>query len=420
MSDVSIVRGIHSSHKFSVTTRKQSAMDPLTPAGGSFRSRRSYPSLQHISVAPLTSRIPLDDDPELEDYFSRDRRELGPTYAPQGAVKTSYLSSASVPSTPPILSHSRSGSRVRQYNRSRSVNRGPLSETNLKGLDSSEPLPHHRHHHHDGEKRRTTSYRHKHTSILNHQDPEWVLRAGLALAASTREEKGQSWLVKRDSSTSLVEQEQETIEPSRHDVIGRKSRSGRATPVPASRLASRSRGGSKKGSRIDLTMTSTDSTVRCNYSQAVSPTEAQHVVPDFVEDHARSEMASMQQDYLEEYLSSSASETDSEYEIDEIELQRLTRERGFGLGSWLDRFVEWTLFGVDEEWPTTAPVASGTEDSVNFQEDARDDEEQHAEEDHNALSSEEDNHGVNTEKPGDKGGWSDAIWFFRVVKNAAV
>jgi len=167
-------------------------------------------------------------------------------------------------------------------------------------------------------------------------------------------------------------------------------------------------------------MTSTDSTARCNYSQAVSPTEAQHFVPDFVEDHVRSEMASMRQDYLEEYLSSSASDTDSEYDIDEIELQRLTRERGFGLGSWLDRFVEWTLFGVDEEWPTTTPVASGVEDSVAFQEDAHDGEEQHAEEDHHALSSEEDNHGVNTEKPGDKGGWSDAIWFFRVVKNAAV
>ncbi|KAJ9196999.1 hypothetical protein DTO166G4_2596 [Paecilomyces variotii] len=394
-------------------------MDPLTPAGGSFRSRRSYPSLQHISVAPLTSRIPLDDDPEFEDYFSRDRRELGSTYTPQGAVKTSYLSSASVPSTPPILSHSRSGSRVRQYNRSRSANRGPLSETNLKGLDSSEPL--HHHHPHDGEKRRTTSYRHKHTSGLIHQDPEWVLRAGLALAASTREEKGQSWLVKRDSSTSLVEQEQETVLPSRHDVIGRKSRSGRATPVPASRRASRSRGGSKKGSRVDLTMTTTDSTVGCNYSQAVSPAEAQHFVPDFVEDHVRSEMASMRQDYLEEYLSSSASETDSEYDIDEIELQRLTRERGFGLGSWLDRFVEWTLFGVDEEWPPTiAPVASGAEESVTFREDAHDGEEQHTEEDHHALSSEEDNHGVNIEKPGDKGGWSDAIWFFRVVKNAVV
>ncbi|GAD99809.1 DNA mismatch repair protein (Mlh3), putative [Paecilomyces variotii No. 5] len=387
-------------------------MDPLTPAGGSFRSRRSYPSLQHISVAPLTSRIPLDDDPEPEDYFSQDRRDSASAYTPGGTVKTSYLSSASVPSTPPILSNSRSGSRIRQYNRSRSVHRGPLSETNLKGLDSSEPF--HHHHHHEGEKRRAT-YRHKHSSSLNRQDPEWVLRAGLALAASTREEKGQSWLVKRDSSTSLVEQERETVLPSRHDVIGRKSRSGRATPVPASRRASRSRGGSKKGSRVDLTMTSAESTVRFNYSQPVSP-EAQYFVPDFVDDHVRSEMA----DELEEYLSSSGSETDSEDEIDEVEMQRLTRERGFGLGSWLDRFVEWTLFSVDEEWPT--PEASGGETSVTFREDAHDNAEERraedTEDDHNALSSEEDNHSVDIGKPGDRGGWSDATWFLRVVKNA--
>ncbi|KAL1854302.1 DNA mismatch repair protein [Paecilomyces lecythidis] len=394
-------------------------MDPLTPAGGSFRSRRSYPSLQHISVAPLTSRIPLDDDPEPEDYFSQDRKDSGSAYTPGGTVKTSYLSSASVPSTPPILSHSRSGSRVRQYNRSRSAHRGPLSETNLKGLDNSEPL--HHHHHHDGEKRRTT-YRHKHSSSLNYRDPEWVLRAGLALAASTREEKGQSWLIKRDSSTSLVEQEQEPVLPSRHDVIGRKSRSGRATPVPASRRASRSRGGSKKGSRVDLTMTSAESTVRFNYSQPVSPAEAQYFVPDFVEDHVRSEMASMRQDELDEYLLSSGSETDSEDEIDEVEMQRLTRERGFGLGSWLDRFVEWTLFSVDEEWPT--PAASGAGNSVTFQEVVHDNaEERHAEDtedEHNALSSEEDNQSVNVGKPSDKGGWSDATWFLRVVKNAVV
>jgi hypothetical protein len=104
-------------------------------------------------------------------------------------------------------------------------------------------------------------------------------------------------------------------------------------------------------------------------------------------------------------------------------MQQLTRERGFGLGSWLDRFVEWTLFGVDEEWSSTSPDG-GAENPAAFQEDAPDNGEEqqteNAEGDHHNSSLEEDNHAVITEKPGDKGGWADATWFFRVVKNAVV
>ena len=41
--------------------------------------------------------------------------------------------------------------------------------------------------------------------------------------------------------------------------------------------------------------------------------------------------------------------SDSESDGDEEEVARLARERGFGLGSWMDRLIGWTLFSVDED-----------------------------------------------------------------------
>lgn len=128
-------------------------------------------------------------------------------------------------------------------------------------------------------------------------------------------------------------------------------------------------------------------------------------------------------------------------EIDEADLQRLTRERGFGLGSWIDRLVEWTLFGV-EEWPasgvsSTAATRIGTTSTtttVTFEEPLTgSDLEQN--ESHDNLSpgsteldlysdidtvSHAEGEPVVVEKPGEQGGWEDATWLFRVVKRAII
>jgi hypothetical protein len=182
------------------------------------------------------------------------------------------------------------------------------------------------------------------------------------------------------------------------------------------------------------------------------------LVPDFVDESIRAEMASLQR---ERGFSDDESEfwdgeddNDSEYdsfsdeapdEFDEADLQRLTRERGFGLGSWIDRLVEWTLFGV-EEWPATAPATApgstgtaatrigttATSTTVTFEEapNGSSERENRA---HDALSlaSDEDDDGdtlshtdgesvVSVEKPGAQGGWEDASWLFRVMKRALV
>lgn len=195
----------------------QSDLPQSTPSSNGFRSRRSYPSLHQVSVAPLTPRFPIDDDPEPNDYFSA--RDTTNDYAPTESLvspRTSYLTSASVPGTPSLLSHSRSASRSR-HARSKSSNRaGHLSDTNLLAKDIPDAL----HHHHQSashsistskrsssaaySKRQFHSAGHGAANATAASDPEWMLRAGIALASSTREQKGQSWLSKRESSTSLV------------------------------------------------------------------------------------------------------------------------------------------------------------------------------------------------------------------------
>lgn len=164
------------------------------------------------------------------------------------------------------------------------------------------------------------------------------------------------------------------------------------------------------------------------------------LVPDFVDERIRAEMATLQDErFGEDWDGDEGDEEDggswasdeTPDDFDEADLQRLTRERGFGLGSWIDRLVEWTLFGV-EEWPVSAPAvgsrigSADTSTVVTFEEPV-------GERDGDALSlvEEVDLEGDGSrdesiaddgavEKPGVQGGWEDAGWLFRVVKRALV
>jgi hypothetical protein len=378
-----------------------------SPSGSGFRSRRSYPSLNHVSLAPLTNRFPIDDA-EPEDYFSpRDER---PADTP---TRTSYLSSYSVPGTPGVLSYSRSGSRVRLHSRSKSSSRIHRSDSSLQSQDDAQPLHHHQHA--PGSKKKRT---HQPSESAGRRDAEWMLRAGIALASSTREEKGQSWLVKRESSTSLVSE-------TKYDspVLPRRSRSGKSTPAAHSRWGSRA--ASRRNSRPDLAMTSVEALSTRSGSIAhnsAGPDEETRHFPDFVDERIRAEMASIQQ-FEDGYASTEDEESDSEDEIDEQELQRLTRERGFGLGSWIDRMVAWTLFGVEDlplsanaqsVQPAKHPDASPDENNV------LDDHSSAAEltDDNASVSADESIASTVVEKPGESGGWEDAGWLLRVMKRA--
>ncbi|KAJ5281549.1 hypothetical protein N7478_006921 [Penicillium angulare] len=431
---------------------------------GSFPKRRSYPNLRHISLAPLTPRFPIDDDIDQADYFNYHADEPNSAAGNRTPTRSSYLSSISVPSTPPILSHSRSTSRARHHTRSKSSTRAvPASDTNLLNQHVSFPL------HHAGPKKRSNAATTTHSAK---SDAEWMLRAGIALASSTREEKGQSWLSKRESSTNLVSEipsEDNNAPHHRHHqrtksgASSRKSRSGASTPAW-------SRANSRRGSRVGLSMTTIPPVSSSAAGRIHSPSATGVVtpevrgrssgsgtglVPDFVDEKIRAEMESLQERDREGLAVGGEGawdeeESESEYdyfsdetqeEFDEADLQLLTRERGFGLGGWIDRLVEWTLFGVDEL--PVVPLSTGnrigataTTTTVTFEEPvSREDQGDerhdslslHSEGDRYSLSDDADSLSytdgesvVGLEKPGGKGGWEDASWLFRVVKRALV
>lgn len=305
-----------------------------------------------------------------------------------------------------------------------------------------------------------------------------MLRAGIALASSTREEKGQSWLSKRESSTSLVslpyEDQTSPINHRHHQrtksgASSRKSRSGTSTPAAYSRGGSRSRVHSRRGSRAGLKMTSMpplsglSSTAAGKTSSpgtgASSPAESRGrshgLIPDFVDERIRAEMASLHRERAlsdegsGEYWAGEEDEDESDYDassdetqedFDEADLQRLTRERGFGLGHWLDRLVEWTLFEVDDRPGPISPPAGDTRigavsttTTVTFEEpgiireEQRDDtmslpcdERGDAQDEADVISATDGESVVGVEQPGVLGGWEDASWLFRIVKRALI
>ncbi|EED23777.1 conserved hypothetical protein [Talaromyces stipitatus ATCC 10500] len=407
-------------------------MESYRPSSHSpFRSRRSHPALNHISLAPLTPRFPIDDLPEQDDYFQSAHGQ-----------STSYLSSSSVPNTPPILSHSRASSRTRHHRRSKSSNH-TLSDTDLRSLGARRGI-----HHQQAQTGASKSGSHtpgssSSTGRRKSQDSEWLLRAGLALTSSTREEKGQSWLVKRESSTSLVaEAEPDVIRITRHHRRGRSTpfRSARSsavsTPAALSRRPSRSREHSRYASRADFGMTSMDveSGGASRHSRKSSMGSYHATLPDFVDARIRAEIASINGRNLEDYdddyednLSGSSfydSESESDDEMDEREFQRLTRERGFGLGTWVDQFVSWTLFGIEEEVSTSPAPASAEESSrhaiVAFEPaSATIVKGESIDDDSDGVVDRDEATGP-VERAGDKGGWADATWFLRIARKAII
>ena len=322
------------------------------------RSRRSYPNLHNLSLAPLSAKYPLDASaPPSPDEIAVQ------------TPRTSYIAQKSAPTTPGILnlSQSRSSSRNRSgRHRSKPIYaydgyfvnpENPVRDTGdiPKAKSTStlhpgvsfavEPLSEKRHHVRKGTAPlplRMPLVRH-HTSEA---DDEWWHRAGLTIAGETRDSKGQGWLVRRESSTSLVQQDDEyEVHPS-HDakhmaLLSGEHFSGEEYPTFSPRLsrtgsryqsrvgsrvpsARQSRRGSRAGSRADLAMTAGSIPPSARHSLDLPLIEDRFMEPDFVED-------------------------DEESDGDEEEVARLARERGFGLGGWMDKLIGWTLFSVDED-----------------------------------------------------------------------
>lgn len=327
------------------------------------RSRRSYPNLHNLSLAPLSSKYPLDTSSPSSPI-----EDPSGTHTP----RTSYIAQKSAPTTPGILSLSQSRSTSRSNRRQKpyaydsyfvsarddvrdagDIPKAKSTNTLLPGVSFAEPsaqLEHKRHHTRKGTAPlplRAPLHRH-HTSEGN---DEWLHRAGLVIAGETRDARGQGWLVRRESSTSLVS----PVEPGEVDArhIARLSgepadgiefptfspRISRAASRLPSRVGSRvhsarqSRRGSRVGSRIDLVMSGMPS---ARHSLDIEADDSA-IEPDFVE-------------------------ADDEGPDDEEEVARLARERGFGLGGWMDALIGWTLFSVDEDGEVSSDEEEQTSD----------------------------------------------------------
>lgn len=317
------------------------------------RMNRSATNLNHLTLAPLTSKLPLADPEELPDFT-----------ASPAQYNISYLQGKSAPATPRLLAGSpaRGNSRTRRSStHATAADALPKSKSasHLAGIGAITPGGGHHHHHHGKSTGAVTptSARRRHevwSSALraeDRNDSDWMLRAGALISSEARESKGQAWLVSRQSSTSLTglrDADDEAYERElarERELASRKgSRRGSlaaaavedmmlaATMSPASHLGSRSH--SRRGSRTVAPRTPLDQHRHADDGYFV----AQHITdeymqgPDFVS--------------LDEKLE--AIEIDTS-EADEATVRRLVKRENVNMGTWMGSIMGWSLFAVDED-----------------------------------------------------------------------
>ncbi|KAJ9609592.1 hypothetical protein H2200_005919 [Cladophialophora chaetospira] len=317
--------------------------------------RRSHPNLHHLSLAPLTPKYPIDPA-DYSAYFDPSTSEL------HTSASISHI--ASLPSPGGILSrsgsrstahsraHSRANSRTRLGKKAKNasfVTIGPLTEGsggNIPGPygASSSGLGHKS----ISEKRLASI----HTSgqALRKSDSSWLIQTGLTLTEGSRESKGQSWLSKRDSSTSLA-----TPIDERPSVAVAALRSGRNTPHNLSRRGSFQ---DKRRSKRSLAMT------------AASPTTPmmEIAVPDWADDSTQAEIAAQYPDDFGDGFDSEDEEGDPyghldfEGQFDSEDEDELRRSiKGYRLGAWMDGLVD-VFLQLEDDFQGSDTGKSGRQD----------------------------------------------------------
>ena len=197
-------------------------------------------------------------------------------------------------------------------------------------------------------------------SAKDRNDLDWLLRAGTAISFSTRESKGQAWLVSRASSTSLSGLRDEDEEELRGELSREKEQasrrgSGNGTfdaddefspsttrrslsfgPTTGSRPLSRfgSRANSRRGSRAQL-FTPLGGEREGYFDQRELSHDEFLAEPDFV-------------DAEEEGF-----EDEEQARNDEDMVRRLASASSLGLTGWVERMLGWNLFAVEEDGEET-------------------------------------------------------------------
>lgn len=231
---------------------------PSTSAFAPGPHRRSHPNLQNLStlsLAPLTPKYPIDPA-DYNAYFDPSTSELH--------TSASLSQIAALPSPGGILTNSparsRDPSRTRKQRRIKShvhIREPEHAQLQKSASDNTKTTT----------STTTTDRKPQHPKPSKSQlrlskiatDPSWLVQTGLSLTESSRETKGQSWLSKRDSSTSLATTPADYFTTLDRQREGRTPRSGRATPA-RSRVSSRNASRSRLAGKTDLRMTTSGPT----------------------------------------------------------------------------------------------------------------------------------------------------------------
>ena len=195
---------------------------------------------------------------------------------------------------------------------------------------------------HGGEKISRSSSNQGNRKSTEQMSDSWLHRAGLAIAAEARESKGQSWLVSRESSTSLATTPIGEPRDLSRDVraSARSSQlTSRFASARQSRHISRRGSGSEDLARLSNDVKNVDAYGKALRQRLLAEVEAASVNqmgPDFVN----------AKDAEELFADIADDETSVDPDVDDIEVAQLASNAGlgFGLGAWVDWFVGWTLF----------------------------------------------------------------------------
>ncbi len=415
------------------------------------RHSRSSTSLNKLSLAPLTSRLPIDAD------------ELSPTIQthPRSPKPISYIEHRHVGPNPGVLSHPSSRSTSRNASHRKKLSLTQLGEDDKSATITRSKSSTHihiatatlqqQHHKHKSGAmtpgpRPTHGHHYKHHTVAASEDlvlgmfspmirdpanysreeDSWLLRTGALMTYGAAESKGQAWLVSRASSTNHTGQhndsdsddEDEKPEPwgsrrgshdaddefnalspvttrsfnphSRSDSRFQSQYNSRAPSRHASRANSRihSRRGSKVG--LALTPSTKEFTLEGYFDAAVHP--------DFIDLPPSDEL-----------------DEEERAKADEILVRRLVKTGTLGLGTWVERLMGWSLFAVEEDGETE-DESDGTETETEKDAEWEQRKEQERQRWRSMLEREAEEQGVKLPPPPrGEGGWGDAAWLLSVA-----
>ncbi|KAF4451350.1 hypothetical protein F53441_5616 [Fusarium austroafricanum] len=355
------------------------------------RKNRSSSSLNHLSLAPLTAKLPLNDDELIADAIASHPHSLIHQIP-------SYIQGKSAPATPRLLARSPTASRSRSHTRTPSTPLAKSKSASHLAAGTSRKT----------QSGRATPRRHKDDmsfSMRHRNDSDWLLRTGALMSSEARESKGQTWLISRQSSTSLGGMDpgedafENELAREREITSRHASRRGSTAPVEedaspyASRFPSRTHSRSHSMTRprshlhspLEFSMTADGSYFPHQEANDDLPG------PDFV--NLDEKLEELEQDLSQD---------------DEAAVRRLVRKGQASTGTWFGSV--WSLFSVEED-----------------DEDSEDDSDETPQDGESGLSrsrSWSSRHlaGISTAPeermppPGtNEGGWRDAAWLLSVA-----